>query len=138
MYREVEASDEDAIFKLGEEEFTWVFERLQWNRELVRSFIETFSRFSFVYVEDGAVKAFSLSMAAEGGFGYICWGAVLKDARRKGVSQVLLEYTIKAMRAAGCKSIGSHVRADGRADVAVSKAGFNDLNQTKKEMFLIL
>ncbi len=135
MYREIEKADEDAVFKLGEEDFTWAYERLSWNRVVLRFFIECFPKLCFVYLEDGAVKGFCLSMAKDS-LGYICWAAVQKDARRSGIAETLVGHSIGAMKAAGCTEIGSHVRADGRADAGLSKLGFEDLNEPKKEMRL--
>ena len=137
IVRNIELSDVDSVFQLGQSIFTWPAESALWNDEAILWYCNNSRTFSFVAEFHGALIGFVLCSVAHS-TGCVQWIAVDEQFRGQGVALRLLHRAQLVFFSLGIGRICSLVREDGRADSLFKHLGFRDGGYRKIEMYLEL
>lgn len=135
-YKKPNLQDSESIYALGKNEFTWIFEKISWNIELVKWFLIHHNSYCFMAQSDNEIVGFQLSFVKDS-IGYLGWSCVLPDYRKRSIASTLLDLTIIEMKKDNSiKNIYSHARDDGIIPSFLSRRGFIAIGENKIEMKL--
>ncbi len=133
MIREIRSQDLESIYLMGHDIYTWIFEKISWNRELVNWFYKNFPDLCFIYEENEHIIGFVLGLI-DNNIGYIGWIAVLDEKRKNGIGNLLLSTLLIKYQEKNINSLAAHVRDEIAPISLFTKLGFQQTSERKIEM----